>query len=850
MKKISLFLLACCTVLNKPSETFSQDVRANAVKNPYSNAKVGDWVKRKYVIKYSDSSMPISTLDELETVKEKNEDRVVISNRLTFSDGDTTETERIVSLVEPFTILQSLGYKPPGFPIRISGKGVESFTFAGKDIDTEWQTYVLSGGLGGATSEQKIWRSDKIPLDGMVNRIHTSMDSVSTTTLVEFGFAGDDLRPHQASTTPAIKAAPIRSKWVNSIGISFMPIASGNFTMGQMNRSEFLLQSMELPMKQRLELLLQNPPKREVLIDRDFYAAAHEVTIGQFREFVTATGYKTDAEKDGVGGTGLKKDGTFGHSTEFTWRQYGFQVTDDHAVANVSWNDAKAFCKWLSQKESVQYRLLTEAEWEYCCRASTTTSYSTGDDPVTLKGHANIADAALRKVTPLLEWDLAFDDGFSYIAPVGRFKANSFGLYDMHGNLLEWCESEFDPFEPMPDVGAPKPKSTQYVVRGGHWFGEPERSTSSCRSGADPNHHMSLIGFRIATNGRQESENISKKENAKADLSQGTKVTPTKKDSGFPMKYRMTLLSDTQGRPTIATRITNAGVVLGLVNQVRKLPLFCKWNSEKQSMFALPENSLVADINNNGDWVATGTGETRDRSRVYVCRAGKITEISPTPSNGLHMIVAINSKGQCAGNAFAETGITTWIYEENTFKNLRGLGGNETSAFAINERGVVAGTATLATGEKHAFIAHGENSRDLGTIGGAESEALDINDHGVVVGISLVSNGDKRAFVWKDKVMTELTTPSILRARTGNSEALSLNNKGWIVGAEQIDQQEKRGIIWVDGNGYSLNDLVEQSDGWVIQMAGAINDSGQIAGTAYKNGLGSAVILTPISAAN
>jgi probable HAF family extracellular repeat protein len=210
------------------------------------------------------------------------------------------------------------------------------------------------------------------------------------------------------------------------------------------------------------------------------------------------------------------------------------------------------------------------------------------------------------------------------------------------------------------------------------------------------------------------------------------------------------------------------------------------------------------------------------------------------------MLVAVNSTGQIAGYTFAASSVNSWIYDNGTFSPLSGLGGNETLAFAINERGAVTGTAKLASGIKHAFIAMGEKNQDLGTLGGIESDAFDINDEGVVVGKSQITSGEKRAFVWRDKTMSELKTPNVSGTRVGQSEALSINNTGWIVGSEQSGNKEKQGIIWVEGVGFSLNDLVERSDGWVLQVAGAIIDAGQIAGTAYKNGIGRAVLLTPI----
>ncbi len=108
-------------------------------------------------------------------------------------------------------------------------------------------------------------------------------------------------------------------------------------------------------------------------------------------------------------------------------------------MVNVSWNDAVAFCKWLSRKEGKTYRLPTEAEWEYACRAGTTTRYYSGDDPETLAKVANVADATVKAKFPDWKWTIKASDGYVFTAPVGQFKPNAFGLYDMHGNVWQWC---------------------------------------------------------------------------------------------------------------------------------------------------------------------------------------------------------------------------------------------------------------------------------------------------------------------------------------------------------------------------------------------------------------------------
>jgi len=293
----------------------------------------------------------------------------------------------------------------------------------------------------------------------------------------------------------------------NSIGQTLVKLPQGDFSMGALPVAEFAaqFQKTEDPMKQ-MDLFMRLPPQRKASIAGDFWISAHEVTVGQFRQFVEAAGYKTEAEASGKGGTGLLADGNWQRRPQFTWRECGFPLTDNHAVVNVSWNDAKAFCDWLSEKEGRHYRLPTEAEWEYACRAGTKTHYHTGNDPTSLDGSTNMADASLARTEPEMPWALEHDDGHAYLAPVGAFKPNAFGLCDMHGNAMEWCGDRFFVLAPLKALGVPDDESLnaaerdapmQYVLRGGNWFNDPALAGSASRVGAAPDHCMSLIGFRV-----------------------------------------------------------------------------------------------------------------------------------------------------------------------------------------------------------------------------------------------------------------------------------------------------------------------------------------------------------------
>jgi formylglycine-generating enzyme len=241
--------------------------------------------------------------------------------------------------------------------------------------------------------------------------------------------------------------------------------------------------------------------KHLVRITQRFYFGATEVTRGQFRRFVNDVGYKTQAEKDGNGGTGWNEQrGDWAPGPKFNWLNPGFEQIDSHPVVNVSWNDAVAFCTWLSRKEAKTYRLPTEAEWEYACRAGTTSRYSCGDDPEGLVAAGNIADGTAKAKYPSLTTIVA-RDGYVYTAPVGRFKPNSWGLYDMHGNVWEWCSDAYDSDyykrSPVDDPRCADVNSLR-VYRGGGWRIEPRDARSAYRGRREAAYRRAIVGFRVA----------------------------------------------------------------------------------------------------------------------------------------------------------------------------------------------------------------------------------------------------------------------------------------------------------------------------------------------------------------
>jgi formylglycine-generating enzyme required for sulfatase activity len=237
---------------------------------------------------------------------------------------------------------------------------------------------------------------------------------------------------------------------VNSVGMEMVLIPPDEFEMGLSfdQVEELLAEARPHDMPPFFARhVAREAPKYRVEITRPIYFGKHEVTIGQFRQFADATGYVTDAERTGRKGDGSGRSAEGEREDWILWRDSLPLVADRdrYPVVFVTWNDALAFCRWLSEREGRTYRLPTNAEWEHACRAGTTTPWHCGEDPHQLRHVANVGDASTTKARPhdpfhhrLAPWD----DGFPRTAPVGSFEPNGFGLCDMHGNVAEFCGNE------------------------------------------------------------------------------------------------------------------------------------------------------------------------------------------------------------------------------------------------------------------------------------------------------------------------------------------------------------------------------------------------------------------------
>jgi len=246
-------------------------------------------------------------------------------------------------------------------------------------------------------------------------------------------------------------------------------------------------------------------PRHKVRITKPFYMAKTEVTREQFARFIDDRRYRTDAEKAGSG-YGVTKEG-WKLVKGLSWRNPGIEQGANHPVVQISWNDADAFCKWVAKKTGQTVALPTEAEWEYACRAGADTPFWFGSTAEDGKGKLNWCDKSannwIREKYNLV-WKEAVDhdDGYGTTAPVGRFDANGWGLYDMSGNVWEWCQDWYDKdyYKNSPADDPHGPRTGEYrVLRGGSWNGNPEYCRSALRNRYNPSNRFSNYGCRVVS---------------------------------------------------------------------------------------------------------------------------------------------------------------------------------------------------------------------------------------------------------------------------------------------------------------------------------------------------------------
>ena len=269
--------------------------------------------------------------------------------------------------------------------------------------------------------------------------------------------------------------------------IEWVNIPAGTFTMGSPNKEGGKFDE---------ELKHDDEIQHKVTLSA-FKMSKFEVTIAQFKSFVDATGYITDAEN----GTGGPKGSAILDSPDILLAKWKFtkgvnwkcdeagvprpETEYNYPVVHISLTDANAFAEWLG------CRLPTEAELEYACRAGTSTPFNTGENITSSQANYNASKPYMKN-----------DDGEyrKKAMPVGSFAPNAWGLYDMHGNVLEMCSDWYGFYPKTAQTNPHGPSAGSLIVaRGGSWGSEAYRCRSAYRLYLEPNLRMSTMGFRLVS---------------------------------------------------------------------------------------------------------------------------------------------------------------------------------------------------------------------------------------------------------------------------------------------------------------------------------------------------------------
>ena len=280
----------------------------------------------------------------------------------------------------------------------------------------------------------------------------------------------------------AAEALGVPVAFENSIGMRFILIPSGTFMMGSRHSAEQVARRCAMP-NAHAGWFSDEHPRHEVALAGAFYMAIHEVTQECYEEVSRAKGGKDKGKNRG------KEKG------KLTAIESPVELKGpNNPVGDISWSDVEKFCKTLNSHDGRTYALPTEAQWEYACRAGTTTPFCFGETISTdqVNYHGDYTYAKGRK-----------GKNRGQPTPVGSFPPNAWGLYDMHGNVSEWCADLYDGY--AADSAATEPVNKKLrVVRGGSWRSYPGACRSAFRSRSDRRSYN--IGFRVCCALPTESE--------------------------------------------------------------------------------------------------------------------------------------------------------------------------------------------------------------------------------------------------------------------------------------------------------------------------------------------------------
>lgn len=281
---------------------------------------------------------------------------------------------------------------------------------------------------------------------------------------------------------------------------AMVTIPPGKFVMGMLPDEDKQAKGLRENWRKMAE------PQHEVAFAKPFALGKYEVTKREYAAFIKESGYAPGDNCYVYSFNAERKRWRYADEKGKSWRDPGFSQGDDHPAVCVSWDDAKAYVAWLAKKTGKPYRLPSESEWEYAARAGVTTPTPWGADLKEACRHANAGD---KFAANKLNWDKSmqdgsiFDcsDGYAQTAPVGKLKANGFGLHDMLGNVFEWTEDCYNPtYQNAPADGSAWTTGIceRRIDRGGSWSKLDSMTRFGFRDVSAPFLRSDGVGFRVA----------------------------------------------------------------------------------------------------------------------------------------------------------------------------------------------------------------------------------------------------------------------------------------------------------------------------------------------------------------
>jgi len=280
-------------------------------------------------------------------------------------------------------------------------------------------------------------------------------------------------QPAPSAPPPRVPAVPptlLRDRFLDmeGEGPELVVLRAGRFQMGSPEHER----KIAMACGAQKNWLARETPQHWVGIARPFAMGRYPVTVGEWRVFAEASGWQPDGEVD--------------------WTAPGFAQSDRHPVVGVTWGDAQRYVFWLSERTGQRYRLPSEAEWEYACRAGTRTAFSFGD----------AIDTSLANYDGNFTWNGGARGEYRRgTTPVDMFAPNPWSLHDMHGNVWEWVQDVMhDSYEGAPLDGSAWEEGgerARRILRGGSWLYNPRYLRSALRNGFSAVMSNDIVGFRV-----------------------------------------------------------------------------------------------------------------------------------------------------------------------------------------------------------------------------------------------------------------------------------------------------------------------------------------------------------------